>query len=174
MSAIQTRSAVAADLAAITAIYTDAVETGTATFELEPPDLADMSRRFELLMSDHFPYLVATLDKAVVGYAYAGPYRPRQAYRFTVEDSIYLAPSAQRQGVGTMLLRQLIVQCEARGFRQMVAVIGGSENVASVRLHERAGFKMIGTMDNVGFKFGRWVDTVLMQRALGPGGENLP
>src|SRR3954463_1998483 len=120
MSAITIRPATHSDLPVITSIYAQAVKTGTATFEIEPPDLAEMTRRFEQLAAGSFPYFVATLDQTVVGYAYAGPYRPRPAYRFTVENSIYLAPSVQRQGVGTALLQRLIAQCEARSFRQMI------------------------------------------------------
>ena len=174
MSAFQIRPTVEADLPVITAIYANAVATGTATFEIEPPDLAEMKRRFERLVTGGFPYLVAVQDQTVVGYSYAGPYHQRPAYRFTVEDTIYLAPSTHRQGVGTALLQQLIAQSEARGFRQMIAVVGNSENIASLRLHERAGFKLVGTTENVGFKFGRWLDAVIMQRALGSGAETLP
>ena len=174
MSAIHIRPTTQGDLPAITAIYDHAVRTGTATFEIEPPDLAEMTRRFVELTSSHFPHLVATLDGQVAGYAYAGLYRPRVAYRFTVENSVYLAPRAQRRGIGTALMEALIVACEERGFRQMIAVIGDSKNLASISVHRRAGFEMIGTMPNVGFKFGRWLDTVMMQRALGSGGASLP
>ncbi|MCP9630588.1 GNAT family N-acetyltransferase [Rhodopseudomonas palustris] len=174
MSDLLVRPATPADLPAITAIYDEAVRTGTATFELTPPDLAEMTRRFETLTGGGFPYLVAVLGGAVAGYAYAGPYRPRPAYRFTVENSVYLAPPAQRRGVGTALLNELIAQCEARGFRQMIAVIGDSANAGSVGLHRKTGFELIGVHRNVGLKFGRWLDTVMMQRALGDGGESVP
>ena len=168
------RPAREADLPAITAIYDHAVRQGTATFELEPPDLGEMTRRFRTLAGGGFPFLVATLDARVVGYAYAGPYRPRPAYRFTVENSVYLDPAVCGRGIGTALLRQLIAACEARGFRQMIAVIGDSANAASIGVHRAAGFALIGTFKNVGFKFGRWLDTVMMQRALGLGASSLP
>jgi len=168
------RPATEADLPAVTDIYEHAVRHGTATFELIPPDLAEMTRRFKSLMDGGFPYLVATLDGGVVGYAYAGPYRPRPAYRFTVENSVYLRPSIHRRGIGLQLLQRLIAECEARGYRQMIAVIGDSANAGSIGVHERCGFAMIGTHPNVGFKFGRWLDTVMMQRALGEGAGTLP
>lgn len=174
MPQIHIRPATLSDLPAITAIYGEAVLHGTATFELDPPDLAEMTRRFEALARGGFPYLVAVREDVVVGYAYAGPYRPRPAYRFTVENSVYLDPAAQGQRIGTRLMQDLIVACEARGYRQMIAVIGDSANLASVGLHARAGFDMIGTHPSVGFKFGRWLDTVMMQRALGEGASTLP
>ncbi|MGJ4927729.1 N-acetyltransferase family protein [Bradyrhizobium sp. HKCCYLS2038] len=174
MSDIEIRPTLEADLPAITAIYGQAVREGTATFELDPPDLAEMTRRFRALSDGGFPYFVAVLDGEVVGYAYAGPYRPRPAYRFTVENSVYLAPASQRRGIGMRLMRQLIDACEARGFRQMIAVIGASANAGSVGLHTACGFEMIGTHPSVGLKFGRWLDTVMMQRPLGPGSSNVP
>lgn len=174
MSDVLIRPAAAADLPAITAIYDHAVRTGTATFELTPPDLADMTTRFGNLTGAGFPYVVAIADGQVMGYAYAGPYRPRPAYRFTVENSIYLDPSFHRRGVGSLLLERLIAECEARGFRQMIAVIGDSANAASIGVHTRAGFEMVGVHRNVGFKFGRWLDTVMMQRELGPGASTAP
>lgn len=168
------RSAVLADIPAITGIYDHEVRTGTATFELTAPDITEMTRRYDSLRDGSFPYLVATIEGHVVGYAYAGPYRPRPAYRFTVENSVYLARASHRRGIGKLLLTELIVQSEARGYRQMIAVIGDSANAASVALHSRTGFQMIGTHPNVGFKFGRWLDTVMMQRALGPGATTVP
>ena len=174
MSDVLIRSAAEADLAAITAIYDHAVRTGTATFELIPPDLAEMTRRFGALREGGFPYLAAELDGAVVGYAYAGPYRPRPAYRFTVENSIYLAPASHRRGIGIQLLQRLIAECEARDYRQMIAVIGDSANAGSIGVHTRAGFQMIGTHPSVGLKFGRWLDTVMMQLALGEGDTTIP
>lgn len=174
MSALEIRSAAEPDLPAITAIYDHAVRHGTATFELAPPDLAEMTRRFNALMDGGFPYFVAELDRRVVGYAYAGAYRPRPAYRFTVENSIYLDPAIHRRGIGLELMQRLIIECEARGFRQMIAVIGDSANAGSVGVHRRCGFQMIGTHPNVGFKFGRWLDTVMMQRPLGEGATTLP
>jgi phosphinothricin acetyltransferase len=157
------------DLAVITAIYDAAVRHGTASFELDPPDQAEMARRYESLRAGGYPYLVAELEGDIVGYAYAGPYRARPAYRWSVEDSIYVAPQAQRRGIGRALLAQLVAETEAGGFRQMLAVIGDSANTGSVELHRAAGFRLVGTFENVGFKFGRWLDTVLMQRELGRG-----
>jgi len=174
MSFAEIRPATEADLPFVTAIYEHAVRFGTATFELIPPDLAEMTRRFRGLADGGFPYLVGLLDGRVVGYAYAGPYRPRPAYRFTVENSVYLDPAVHRRGVGLRLMERLIAECEARGYRQMIAVIGDSANAGSVGVHSRTGFEMIGTHPNVGFKFGRWLDTVMMQRALGEGATTLP
>ena len=174
MSATEIRPATEADLPAIAEIYEHAVRYGTATFELVPPDLAEMTRRFRALMDGGFPYFAASFDGDVIGYAYAGPYRPRPAYRFTVENSIYLQPSTHRRGIGLQLLQRLIPECEARGFRQMIAVIGDSANAGSIGLHTKCGFQMIGTHASVGLKFGRWLDTVMMQRALGEGGSTLP
>ena len=174
MPAPEIRSATPADLASVTDIYADAVRLGTATFELTSPDLSEMTRRFETLTEGGFPYLVAALEGRVAGYAYAGAYRPRPAYRFTVENSVYLRPEIHRRGIGTQLLQTLIAACEARGYRQMIAVIGDSANAGSVSLHARCGFRMIGTHPAVGFKFGRWLDTVMMQRALGDGANSLP
>jgi L-amino acid N-acyltransferase YncA len=174
MSNAEIRLATEADLPAVTEIYEHAVLHGTATFELIPPDLPEMTRRFKALMDGGYPYFVAALEGLVIGYAYAGPYRPRPAYRFTVENSVYLAPAIHRRGIGLRLLQRLIAECEARGYRQMIAVIGDSANAGSIGVHARAGFAMIGTHPNVGFKFGRWLDTVMMQRALGEGATTLP
>jgi phosphinothricin acetyltransferase len=174
MSALEIRPTTAADLPAITKIYEHAVLHGTATFELIPPDLAEMTRRFRALIDGGYPYFVATLDGEVAGYAYAGAYRPRPAYRFTVENSIYLDSSFHRRGIGMALLQRLILECEARGFRQMIAVIGDSANAGSIGVHTKCGFRMIGTHPNVGLKFGRWLDTVMMQRDLGEGASSVP
>jgi phosphinothricin acetyltransferase len=125
-------------------------------------------------MDGGYPYFVAELDGSVVGYAYASSYRPRPAYRFTVENSVYLRPASHRRGIGRQLLERLIAECGTRGFRQMIAVIGDSANAASVSVHARCGFEMIGTHPNVGLKFGRWLDTVMMQRELGEGGSTVP
>jgi phosphinothricin acetyltransferase len=163
------RPATPDDLPAITRIYDHAVRHGTASFELEPPDLAEMGRRMAALRDGGFPYLVHESAGAVLGYAYAGAYRPRRAYRFSVEDSIYIDPAAQGRGIGRALLDRLVAESEARGFRQMIAVIGDSAQAPSIAVHRAAGFHHIGTLEAVGFKFGRWLDTVLMQRALGPG-----
>nr|WP_275198607.1 GNAT family N-acetyltransferase [Bradyrhizobium sp. CSA207] len=174
MSAPEIRPTTEADLPAITAIYEHAVRHGTATFELEPPDLTEMTRRYRALIDGGYPYFVAMLDGRVAGYAYAGAYRPRPAYRFTVENSIYLDPSFHRRGIGLLLLERLIIECEARGFRQMIAVIGDSANAGSIGVHTKGGFKMIGTHPSVGLKFGRWLDTVMMQRDLGEGASTVP
>jgi phosphinothricin acetyltransferase len=174
MSAVEIRPAREADLASITAIYQHAVLHGTATFELISPDLAEMRRRFDALIGGGFPYLVAILDGGVAGFAYAGAYRPRRAYRFTVENSIYLDPAIHRQGIGLKLLQRLVEESEKRGYRQMIAVIGDSANAGSIGVHARCGFQMIGTHANVGLKFGRWLDTVMMQLALGEGASTIP
>jgi L-amino acid N-acyltransferase YncA len=174
MSSLEIRPTLAADLPFITEIYDHAVRFGTATFELIPPDLAEMTQRFNALMDGGFPYLVAVLEGRVVGYAYAAAYRLRPAYRFTVEDSIYLDPAVHRRGVGLQLLQRLIVESEARGYRQMIAVAGDSANAGSIGVHTRCGFQMIGTHPNVGFKFGRWLDIVMLQLPLGDGASTLP
>jgi L-amino acid N-acyltransferase YncA len=163
------RAATAADIPVITAIYDHAVRHGTASFELEPPDAAEMARRQKALLDGGYPYLVAEVSWQIAGYAYAGAYRPRPAYRWSVEDSVYVAPSMHRRGVGAALLGHLIAEAEQRGFRQMIAVIGDKAQTPSIALHRALGFRQIGAVENVGFKFGRWLDTVLMQRALGPG-----
>jgi L-amino acid N-acyltransferase YncA len=165
----------AADIAAMAGIYAEAVLTGTASYELEPPSEAEMQRRWRDLVAGGYPHLVAKREGRVLGYAYAGPYRPRPAYRYAVEDSIYLAPDARGAGLGRALLSALIAACEQRGFRQMIAVIGGgTEHPASLGLHQALGFRPIGVIEGSGFKHGRWLDTVLMQRPLGPGKTTLP
>jgi L-amino acid N-acyltransferase YncA len=174
MSPLEIRPAATADLPAITEIYRHEVLHGTGTFELEPPDLAEMTRRFGLMVDGGFPYLIAAVEGRVVGYAYAGAYRPRPAYRFTVENSVYLQPSMHRRGIGLQLLQRLIAESETRGYRQMIAVIGDSANAGSIGVHSKCRFQMIGTHPDVGFKFGRWLDTVMMQRALGEGATTLP
>lgn len=168
------RAAGPGDAPAITAIYADAVLTGTATFELEPPDETEMESRRAALAGGGFPYFVAEAGGQVLGYGYAGPYRSRPAYRFTVEDSIYLARDARGQGIGRALLAALIEAAAARGFRQMLAVIGDSRNAASVRVHRAVGFRMVGNFTDVGWKHGRWLDTVLMQLPLGAGASAPP
>jgi L-amino acid N-acyltransferase YncA len=169
MTTLAIRPALPADIPAITAIYAHAVSHGTASWELKPPDTAEMQRRFETILSGGYPYLVAERNGALLGYAYAGAYRPRPAYRSTVENSIYIAPGAQGAGVGAALLAALIDACTSRGFRQMVAVIGDGTgaSVGSRRLHERAGFRLIGVAEKVGYKHGRWLDQMLMQKELG-------
>jgi phosphinothricin acetyltransferase len=163
-----------ADLPTIAAIYAHAVVHGTASFELEPPGEAEMARRRAAILEGGYPYLVAEIDGVVAGYAYAGPYRPRPAYRFTVEDSIYVAPDRQGSRIGRALLARLVEECEALGFRQMVAVIGDSASRGSIRLHEAVGFRRSGLLEAIGWKHGRWLDGVLMQRVLGDGADAPP
>jgi L-amino acid N-acyltransferase YncA len=174
MTKVSIRAARESDIPAITAIYTDAVKYGTASFELEPPDEAEMARRQGALLAKCFPYIVVERAGSIAGYAYAGPYRDRRAYDWCVEDSIYIAPQFHRQGIGRLLLTQLIAECEARGFRQMLGVIGDSANTASIAVHAACGFRLIGNFQSIGFKHGRWLDTVLMQRALGSGDASPP
>lgn len=163
------------DLPSITAIYAWNVTHGTGTFELEPPDEAEMSRRRDDVLSKGLPWLVAEDGGSrVVGYAYANHFRPRRAYRFCLEDSVYLAPEATGRGIGRWLLAELMARCEAAGGRQMLAVIGDSQNLASIALHRRAGFEDIGVMKAAGWKFGRWLDVVLMQKALNAGASTAP
>jgi L-amino acid N-acyltransferase YncA len=171
MPLVSIRPVQASDLAPITRIYAHAVRHGTASFEIEPPDEAEMTRRQEAVRDGGYPFLVAERGREVLGFAYAGPYRARPAYRWTVEDSVYVAPQAQQQGIGRALLERLIAESEARGFRQMIAVIGDSAQAASIALHRAAGFRLVGTLEAVGFKFDRWLDSVLMQRRLGAGAD---
>jgi L-amino acid N-acyltransferase YncA len=168
------RPAAAADLTAITRIYAHHVRHGTGSFEIEPPEESEMVRRWQDVTAKHLPYLVAEDGGEITGYAYAGLYRPRVAYRFTVENSVYVHPDHAGRGIGSHLLPALIDNCAALGLRQMIAVIGDSGNQASIRLHRRFGFEEIGALKNVGFKFGRWLDTVFMQRSLGPGSAAPP
>lgn len=154
------------DFEAIQAIYADAVLNGSSSFELEPPSVEEMRARHARLAERAYPYLVAEIDGRVAGYCYAGTFRDRPAYRRTVENSVYVAREFQRSGVGRALLEQLIAECESLGFRQMIAVIGGKQNAASVRLHEQAGFERVGVLRDVGWKFDAWQDVTLMQRAL--------
>lgn len=174
MNAWTIRPATPDDIPAITANYRREVETGVATFELVPPDAADMADRMQRIVDGGFPYLVAERDGAFLGNAYAGPYRTRPAYSWTVEDSIYLAPEAQGIGLGRALLAAIIEESASRGFRQMVAVITGAEPPVSVRLHAALGFVEAGTLRSVGYKFGRWLDTVTMVRPLGIGDGSPP
>jgi phosphinothricin acetyltransferase len=162
------------DVPAIQAIYAHHVLHGLATFEEVPPDAAEMARRRADIVGRGLPYLVAEDAGQLLGYAYAGPYRARSAYRFTLEDSIYLDPAATGRGIGSRLLAALIDASTAWGGRQMLAVIGDAGNAGSIAVHARVGFRHAGTHRAVGFKFGRWVDTVTMQRPLGPGDDTLP
>ena len=168
------RPAAPGDISAITRIYAHAVLHGTATFEIEPPNEAEMARRMAALLAKRYPYLVAETAGAVAGYAYAGPYRDRPAYNWCVEDSIYIAPEYHRLGIGRLLLDRLIAEAKARGFRQMLGVVGDNTNAASIGVHAAAGFRLIGTFQSVGFKHGRWLDTVLMQLTLGDGDATPP
>jgi L-amino acid N-acyltransferase YncA len=174
MQKIIIRPATPDDIAAVTRIYADAVLNGTASFEIEPPDEAEMTRRQAALLNNGYPYLTAEIEGVVAGYAYAGPYRSRPAYKWSIEDSIYVAPQMHRKGIGGLLLARLVAESTQRGFRQMIAVIGDSAQIGSIAVHERAGFNHIGTLRSVGFKHGKWLDTVLMQRALGKGNTTLP
>ena len=162
------------DIPAVTAIYSESVANGTASFELIPPDVDEMVRRFAALVDAGYPWFAAVAEGRLIGYAYAGPYRPRPGYGNTVEDSLYVAPEAQGRGAGHSLLSALIKRCTADGYRQMVAVIGDIRNTASIRLHQSLGFGSIGTLAAVGWKHDRWIDSVLMQRALGAGATTPP
>ncbi|MGE0416571.1 MAG: N-acetyltransferase family protein [Acetobacteraceae bacterium] len=155
------------DITAIAAIYGHHVRTGVASFETEAPSEAEMARRRDDILGKGLPYLTAERDGVVVGYAYAGTYRPRAAYRDTVENSIYLRPETMGQGIGKRLLPALVSACEALDLRQMVAVVGDSGNHASIRLHQACGFRLVGVLEAVGYKHGRWLDSVLLQRRLG-------
>lgn len=173
-SPLRIRPSTDADLPAIQAIYAQAVQEGTGTFETEVPAVEEMARRRAEVLGRGLPWLVAERDGAVLGYAYANYFRPRLAYRFCVEDSIYLAPAAQGQGVGRLLLAELIARCEAAGARQMLAVIGDAANAGSIGVHSALGFQHTGVLKSAGWKFGRWLDVVLMQRPLGPGDSTAP
>ncbi len=168
------RPASLTDIPAITAIYDHAVRHGTASFELEPPTEAEMTRRMQAVLDGKFPYLAAEIDGKLAGYAYASLYRTRPAYRFTVENSVYVAPDMHRRGIGKALLQRLIDECTARGYRQMIAVIGDSDQSASIGVHKACGFEPAGNLKSIGWKFGRWLDTPLMQRALGDGAKTKP
>lgn len=162
------RPATEADMAGVQRIYGEHVLYGLASFEESPPTVEDMRTRFRTLKSQSFPYIVAERKNEVLGYAYAGPYRTRSAYRFTIENSVYVDRQASGEGIGRALLSALIAECEKGPWRQMVAIIGNSENSVSIALHKSLGFRMVGTLSEVGFKHDQWVDTVLMQRALTP------
>ena len=166
---VRLRAAEAIDLPVITALYGDHVRAGTASFELDPPDETEMIRRWNDVVTRGLPYLVAVRGDETVGYAYAAPYRVRPAYRFTVEDSIYVRADCAGQGIGRRLLDALVAACEHVDMRQMIAVIGDSANTPSIRLHAAAGFTRAGLLASVGWKFERWLDVVLMQRTLGTG-----
>jgi phosphinothricin acetyltransferase len=167
------RDAIEADMEAVARIYAHYVEHGLATFEEVAPTGAEMLARRDKALAIGAPYLVAEIDGEVVGYCYAAPYHARAAYRHTLEDSVYVAPGLGGRGVGGALLAELIARCESGPWRWIVAIIGDSGNAASIALHRRHGFEPVGTLRSVGFKFGRWVDTPIMQRVLGPG-DSLP
>ena len=162
------------DLPAIHAIYSHHVLHGLASFEEEPPPLQELERRYRDVIGRGLPYLVAEYGMDIAGYGYCAPYRPRSAYRHALEDSIYIRQDMTGRGVGRKLLEQLIRQCEGQGYRQIIAVIGDSANAASIGVHAACGFLRVGTLRSVGFKFGRWVDSVFMQRPLGPGDGSGP
>jgi L-amino acid N-acyltransferase YncA len=170
------RPSTPADCAAIAAIYGHAVVHGTASWEHDPPELAEMIRRREALVSAGYPYLVAEANGQVMGYAYAGAYRPRPAYAATVEDSVYLAPAAQRRGIGTKLLATLIADCTALGYRQMICIIGDGQggSAGSLALHESLGFALVGIARDIGYKHGRWLDQMILQKSLGAGAASPP
>jgi L-amino acid N-acyltransferase YncA len=163
-----------ADVPACAEIYREAVRNGTGTFELDEPDDAEMARRRQAVLDQRLPWLVAQRDGQLLGYAYANQFRPRRAYRFCVEDSIYLAPAARGQGVGKLLLAELIARCERLGIRQMLAVVGDAQNQGSISVHKSCGFEHTGTFEAAGWKFERWLDVVMMQRRLGTGADTVP
>jgi L-amino acid N-acyltransferase YncA len=173
-AALTIRASLDADLPAITAIYGWNVLHGTGTFETEAPDQAEMTRRRRGVLDKGLPWLVASRGDTVLGYAYANQFRPRFAYRFCLEDSIYLAETAQRQGIGRLLLSELLARCEAAGSRQILAVIGDSANLGSIGVHRALGFEPVGVMKAAGWKFDRWLDVVVMQKALGAGAATAP
>jgi phosphinothricin acetyltransferase len=171
---ITVRPATSADVPAITQIYANHVLRGTATFEIDPPDEAEIARRLQAINERGLPWFVAERQGEIAGYAYAGPFRARPAYDWLVEDSIYLRQDCLRLGIGTLLLDRLIDRCTVLGYRQMLALIGDSANAASIRLHQRAGFQHIGVMPSVGWKHESWLDVVIMQRELGIGDASPP
>jgi L-amino acid N-acyltransferase YncA len=166
-SGLSIRACEERDVPSVAEIYGHHVLYSPATFEIEPPSHAEMARRRNDLFDKGFPYLVAERDGIVVGYAHVSPYRARPAYRYTIENSVYIRPGHVRQGLGRLLMSALLSECATKDFRQIIAVIGDSANVASIKLHEELGFRKVGTLQSVGFKFQRWLDTVLMQKELG-------
>jgi phosphinothricin acetyltransferase len=154
------------DIPNILEIYTEAVLYGTASWEIAPPNLGEMQQRVQKVLEGGYPYLVATIDDCVVGYTYASSYRPRVGYRFTCENSVYVDKNWQGMGIGKQLLTSLIQSCSEKGYKQMIAIIGDSANVASIRLHQAMGFERVGLLPKIGYKFDRWLDSVMMQRAL--------
>lgn len=171
---VTVRDATEADMAGVRAIYVEAVLHGLASFEEVPPSLDDMLARRAKVLGQGLPWLVAEMGGRIAGYAYASSYRERSGYRYTIEDSVYVATDMQGRGVGRALLAALLARCNVGPWRQMIAVIGDSENRGSIALHESLGFRMVGTLQAVGFKLGRWVDSIYMQIPLGEGGDTLP
>jgi L-amino acid N-acyltransferase YncA len=171
---VQVRPAAPADFPAIHAIYAHHVLNGLASFEEAPPSQEELGRRHREVTGQGLPYLVAELDGAIAGYGYCALYRTRSAYRYALEDSVYVRHDMHGRGVGSALLAELIGRCEGLGYRQLIAVIGDSAHAASIGLHASQGFLRVGTLRSVGFKFGRWVDSVIMQRPLGPGDRSTP
>lgn len=171
---VHIREATESDVASITALYADEVRERVATYEYDVPDEAEMLRRLRDITAAGYPYIVAEVDGEFAGYAYASSYRSRIGYRWTVEDTVYIEPRFQGRGIGRQLLQALVEACEARGYRQMIAVIGEPANGASVALHEKLGFRTVGVFQGLGRKHGRWLDTVQMQRALGSGDADAP
>ena len=174
MPTLQLRPAVEGDLPAIAALYAQEVREGVATYEYDVPDLAQIRERWAAIKAQGYPYLVAERDGDFAGYAYASSYRTREGYRWTVEDTVYVHPDHVGQGVGRQLLARLIEECTDLGFRQMVAVIGDRSNTASIALHEKLGFRLVGVFEGLGRKHGRWLDTVQMQRGLGAADDTAP
>ena len=171
---MQVRPATPEDLPGIHSIYSHHVMHGLASFEEEPPSVDEMRRRFDEVRQRNLPYLAADFGGSLIGYGYCAPYRSRSAYRYSLEDSIYVRPGSEGRGVGGALLRELVGRCEGLGYRSIIAVIGDSANAASINLHAACGFLRVGTLRSAGFKFGRWVDSVLMQRMLGAGDATRP
>ena len=171
---MQIRPAAPADLGAVRDIYAHHVLHGLASFEEEAPSREEIARRHQDVVARGLPWLVAEFGDAIAGYGYCAPYRPRSAYRYSLEDSVYVRHDMHGRGIGTALLAELIGVCETAGYRQIIAVIGDSANEASIKLHAAAGFLRVGTLRSSGLKFGRWVDSVIMQRALGAGDGTLP
>ena len=166
---MEIRTVTDGDMAAIQTIYDHHVLHGLASWELQPPDIAELAARRDALLNSGYPFVVATVDGELVGYASAGPYRTRPAYRFTVENTIYLHPERPGQGIAQPLLQRVIDDCTSLGYRQMIAVVGDSGNQPSIRFHEKMGFRQVGLIDGIGWKAGRWLDSVILQRALGAG-----
>ncbi len=168
------RPSTEADVPAIAAIYGHHVRTGTGTFEIDPPSESDMAARRTEVLARGLPYLVAEMDRKVVGFAYCNWFKPRPAYRFCAEDSIYLAPQTQGMGIGRALLAELMAQAQATGLRKLIAVIGDSRNASSIGVHRSAGFTEVGVLKSCGWKFGQWLDVVMMERSLGQGDRSQP